>query len=293
MVDGPAPIRVTVMEPPDWPSLPARPPDFVDGPPATEWFLRIADTLLNRTTLRVGDTANRLTEVEVYYHGPGHEDVFAHRDPVQLHSGRWYFHRTRGSYRGGSFKGVDLSFGDGTAHAGVLFRGLETPDGALVDGPSLLVDHLLRSARFPTVADLDAAIGTRPGWDSESPLRLEPADFPRDSTILRTARVGLSLKFRKPRPGDPALSFVVRPYRYLTEPRRIAKGKPHMVLALHNRGETPEAISRATGCPSATVRRYTAASDSGRSETDPTSFYSKDLNPTEFARLHGYLTGGV
>lgn len=269
-----------------------RPEDFADGPIATAWFHRIADTLLNRSVLRIAGKPHRLAEVEVYYHGPGHADVFAHRDPVQLHAGRWYFHKTRGTYRGGSFKGLDLAFGDGTAHGGVLFRGLEAPDGNFVDGPSLLVDHILKTSGFATIAELDAVIDNRLAWDDSQPLVLVPADSPIDRPILKTARVGLSLKHRKPKPADPALSFVLRPYRYLTEPRRTAKGKPHMVLSLHASGEPAGAITAKTGCPLATVKRYTAAFDSGRTETDvaAAAFYGMDLSTAKFARFHGLLS---
>ncbi len=271
-----------------------RPADFADGPAAADWFFRIADTLLNRSIFLIAGKPHRLAEVEVYYHGPGHADVFAHRDPVQLHAGRWYFHRTRGSYRGGSFKGLDLAFGDGTAHGGVLFRGLETPDGGFVDGPSLLVDHVLKTSGFATVAELDAAIGTRPAWDESQPLVLAPAESPGNRPVLATARVGLSLKHRSPKPADPALAFVLRPDRYLTEPRRTAKGKPHMVLALHAAGESAEAIAARTGCPLAAVKRYAAAFDAGRTESSA-GFYGRELSTADLARLHGCLapTGGA
>src|SRR5262245_40018162 len=75
------------------------------------WCARTADGLLNRARLVAGGVPHRLTEVEFYYHGPEHPDRFAHRDPIQVHNGRWYFHRTAGVYRAGSFKGVDLTFG--------------------------------------------------------------------------------------------------------------------------------------------------------------------------------------
>jgi hypothetical protein len=150
----------------DWPALFRRPPDFADGPAADRWFATIAEALLNLASLRVNGVPHRLSEVEAYYHGPGHEDPFAHRDPVQLNLGRWYFHRTRGTYRGGSFKGLDVAFGGpvrdvGKAYGGILLRGLEAPDGTIIDGPSLLVDHLLRTTGFASVAELDAAIGER------------------------------------------------------------------------------------------------------------------------------------
>lgn len=79
----------------------------------------------------------------MYYSGGTHPDLFAHRDPVQLEDGRWYFHRTRGECRGGSFKGLDIALGDGTAYFGILIRAVAKPDGTLLDGPCVTVDHLL------------------------------------------------------------------------------------------------------------------------------------------------------
>ena len=69
------------------------------------WFAAIAHKLLNEADFVVAGQRYRFAELEMYYSGWGHSDLFAHRDPVQLEDGRWYFHRTRGEYRGGSFKG--------------------------------------------------------------------------------------------------------------------------------------------------------------------------------------------
>src|SRR5262249_29221395 len=144
-----------------WIDLLRRPTDFSDGPIAVAWFAALADMLLNRSVLSIHGRAHRLTEVEVYYHSELHPDPFAHRDPVQVHGGRWYFHKSHGSYRGGSFKGLDLTFGDESAHAGVLFRGLQAVDGSYIDGPSLLVDYVLDATGYQSVAELDRSIGTR------------------------------------------------------------------------------------------------------------------------------------
>ena len=100
----------------DWPTLIRKPIDFADGAASEAWFATLAETLLNRTEFRVAGQPHRLIEVEVYYHSPAHPDPFAHKDKVQLESGRWYFHRTHGQYRGGNFKGLDLAFGDGVAY---------------------------------------------------------------------------------------------------------------------------------------------------------------------------------
>lgn len=272
----------------DWPALFAPPkPLTEDAAPA--WFDRAAAHLLNRARLVIGGKPHKLMEIEAYYHGPGHEDTFAHRDPTQLHLGRWYFHRTAGVYRGGSFKGVDLAFGDGTAHAGFLIRGIEKPDGTMIDGPSITVDHLLATAGHKTVALLDTAVGTDAVWTPGTTLGLTVAeDAPdEDRPVFKSARVGLTLKKRKFKPDDPSFKFLFRPYRYLAAPTRTAKGKALMALALLAQGKTPEEVAKATGSPAAAVKRYAADFAAGRAETDPKPYYGKDWTTAELARLYG------
>src|SRR3954469_12701829 len=128
---------------PPWPDL--RKPARLTDRTADAWFAGIAAALLNRTHSVLVGWQHRGTECEFYFRGPQHDDPFTHGNPVQVHAGRWYFHKTAGVYRGGSFKGVDVTFGDGTAKGGILIRGAETADGRLIDGPSLLVDYLLAS----------------------------------------------------------------------------------------------------------------------------------------------------
>lgn len=269
----------------DWTAVLHKPDDLRDEQ-FGDWFARIAEVLLNETRMVAGGVAYRLTEVEFYYHGPDHPDRFAHRDPVQVHTGRWYFHRTGGVYRGGSFKGVDLTFGTPHAHAGILFRGLEKPDGTLVDGPSLLVDHLLDATGAEAVPVLDKVIGARRAWEPGNPLRLEPvADLPHKE-LWRSARVGLTLKRASPLAPEPP-RYLLRPYRFLNEPRRIAKGKLLLVLALYAGGAGVEQITRDTGCPKGTVQRYVSDFEAGRREAELLAYYGRELGPKDTCRLHG------
>lgn len=108
-------------------------------------FDNIADVLLNHCTVFINQiphcalvyacfstTLNfvvAFAEVEFYYNGYNHQgqslffglgfyvvvilitlfkysDKFTHGDEVQLTHAHWYFHRTGGKYRGGSFKGM-------------------------------------------------------------------------------------------------------------------------------------------------------------------------------------------
>jgi hypothetical protein len=209
------------------------------------WFARVAAQLLGPCQLQVQGAAHRLVEVEFYFHGVGHLDPFVHGHPLQQTRGRWYFHRAGASYRGGSFKGVDLTFGDGVAHSGILIRSLETPEGQLVVGPSLCVDHLLARTECSSVAELDRAIGDRPAWDPASPLQLTEGADP-NVTLFRTARVGLSLKRHQ---DELAIDRLARRYRFLSEPRRVTKGRAELIAALLADGHSPEDIRRITGSP--------------------------------------------
>lgn len=269
------------------------PLDELNRPPAhaadeddfDPWLAAGAGFLLNAVDLVAGGAVYRFAELEAYYRGPGHYDPFAHADPVQLENGRWYFHRTRGEYRGGSFKGLDLAFGDGTAHFGVLIRTVVAADGTLIDGPSLTVDHLLGKTKEAGVAALDAVIAGRKVWDATSPLFVRDSPEPRAATVYRSSRVGLSLKKARGKPDAPR--FVGRPYRFLTEPRAIAKGKPHLVLALHRNGEKPEAISQVTGSPRRTVERYVADFAAGKAAANFDGYIGKDLSTSELCKLLG------
>lgn len=218
------------------------------------WVLNAANHLLSRSRLVAGGLLHRIVEIEFYYHSTDHPDPFAHCDPVQIHPGRWYFHRSHGIYRGGSFKGLDITCGARGAFGGILIRGLEGPDGPLIDGPSLSVDHLLQRTKMPNPAGLDAAIAGRSVWDRDSPLFLMALDSSEPVVVYQSARVGLSLK--RHGPGTLGPVYLHRPYRFLTEPKRIRKGRSHLVCALGSQGFTAREICALTGSSEANVRRW-------------------------------------
>ncbi len=224
------------------------PPSGLEAPGAAEaWFAEIASRLLGTCRLQVAGVPHRLVEIEFYFDSEAHPDPFTHRHPEQAHSGRWYFHRIGASYRGGSFKGLDLTLGDGVAHGGILLRSLEAPGGRLVVGPSLCVDYLLEATRSPTVAALASAQADLPAFAPAAPLSLsESAAHDTKLTMFRTARVGLSLKRHR---DALAIDRLARRYRFLTEPRRITKGRAELIAALLTDGYSPEDIRSLTGSP--------------------------------------------
>ncbi len=243
-----------------------RPPPNLDRPGVAEtWFRDIAMRVLGASRLRAASAVHRLVELEFYFDSKEHPDPFAHGHPEQATPERWYFHRIGASYRGGSFKGLDLTFGDGFAHGGILIRSLETPEGRLVVGPSLCVDHLLATTESPSVAALANVIGGRSALDPESPLVLiDGAEDSVDVTLFRSARVGLSLKRHDDAIAKDRLS---RRYRFLTEPRLVTKGRAELIAALLSDGHSPEEVRRLTGSPLKAIAAV--SSRSGRRPRGP------------------------
>ena len=250
-------------------------------------FRSMADLLLNRATLIAAGVPHRLTEVEFYYRGGRHRDDFTHGDPIQTTFGIWYFHKTGGEYRGGTYKGLDISIGYDDTHGGILIRGLErlAPAPERLDGPCLVVDHLLSLNRSPSIRELVSRFDLRidaPEEPGARPLYVTMDEGSRGQAVYESPRVGLTLKR-----GDLALRqrFIARPYRFLTEPARIKKGKVHVIVALHRRGMAAAEIARITGAGAASVRKYAALYEEGKGRS-PAEFRG-DLSTEDLCRLLG------
>ena len=270
---------------PDWSTLLRHPDDLTAPTRIDAWFAAIAERLLNGTELFIARQAYRFLEIEFYLFGLDHEDPFTHHHTNQYHCGHWHFHRTGGSYRGGSFKGIDLTFGNGKSSGGILLRSVAGPDGSVIAGPSLCVDHLLHALRVDRVAELDRLLNNRGAFDADNPLSLRPMERVEQRELLCTARVGLSLK--KAKTGDERTRYLMRPYRYLNESRAVRKGKPQIVLALHVRGDDVATIHRLTGSPRASIQRYISEFEAGRQESDCTPYFGSAVRAKEWCRLYG------
>ena len=249
----------------------------------TEWFASIAKVVLTRTELHAGRDVFRVAEAEFYDYSPGHADPFAHRHATQERAGYWYFHRVGKGYRGGSYKGTDLAFGEPGVPSGILIRAVVRADGTRIDGPSRLTDALLAAAGFDTVAALDAACGRAD--DPSSALRLIDAPE-RPAEILATARVGLSLKTHTAGTIGVAADYLFRRYRFLTDPARTRTGRAQLALSLFGAGLDDAQVARVAGFRANVVAGYRRAIDSGRGR-DPGEFAGRVLSTGEWLALAG------
>ncbi len=246
-------------------------------------FRRLAAQVLAGATWHIGGQAHRFTEIELYWNGPGHRDTFTHGDPMQREFGRWYFHRSGETYRGGTYKGLDIAVGGDDVYAGILIRGAERlADGLLVDGPCMCVDHILAATGHRTIDALVGAFDRGVDAAGGSPLYVTIDDPPREVEVAMSPRVGLTLKrgVLSERAG-----FLARPYRFLSEPARIKKGRAHTVIGLHREGVAVADIARRTGSSLAQVQRYVAEYEAGAAQ-DPRDL-GRDPSVDETCRLFG------
>lgn len=248
------------------------------------WFAQIGELLLNGAALMVKDAPHRLREIEFYYNADDHADPFAHGAEQQKTVGRWYFHREGGEYRGGSFKGLDISFGPEGVVGGVLIRTLEGPKGDVINGCSLCVDHLLSQTGHARVAELDGALGERRVWEAGGPLQLVAHVWEEKLDVIATARVGLTLKRMYEHRAMP--QFLMRPYRMLTD-ASIKKGKIHTVMALHKAGEDAATIKMKTGTNASALAKYVEAYNQGRALEDFNSYRGRDWSTEDLCSIHG------
>jgi 3-methyladenine DNA glycosylase Mpg len=186
--------------------------------------MQIAEYVLNGVNLVVGTSRCRIVEVE-YYADP---DPYIHGTPEQATAYRWYFHKSGTSFRGGTFKGLDLTFGNVIAehvhHGGVLIRSIRTPSGALIEGPCKVVDFILNHTGAGTIVQLVALCGSYPpsATQTSSILYLEETSITH-LPIFQGPRVGLSVSHPQ---------YLMKPLRFTTVPTELKKGRA--LLILHN-----------------------------------------------------------
>lgn len=242
--------------------------------------------LLRRGEITAGGAILHPLELELYYWSPEHPDPFVHRHPLQREYGRWYLHRTGSGIRSGSFKGVDLTLGNGEAFVGVLIRAVRRVDGTIMAGPSLVVDHLLKLLKLSHPAELDRRVSGYQAWDRRSPLSVRWGEV-RSTPVLRGPRVGLSLTRLAVEPSRPA--FFARAYRYLTAAEALRAGRASLVISLYHQGYPEPEICRLTGVRLAQVRAYVNWFREGQGQL-PAVYARRRLSVADECRRLGALS---
>ncbi|ORX59157.1 hypothetical protein BCR36DRAFT_317057, partial [Piromyces finnis] len=138
-------------------------PDIKKSPENIQaYFDKISDIILNETALLIKSKWFRIAEIEFYYNdSKKHYDPFTHNDSIQYNQNYWYFHKKGGVYRGGTWKGVDITFGLHSPvkfSGGILIRSIQEISNNqpkdYIHGPSKVVDKILEIFKKNSVKEL-------------------------------------------------------------------------------------------------------------------------------------------
>ena len=189
---------------------------------------KMAESILNKHQLLIPDTDGelheyRICEIEFYVKNENHKDEYTHQDELQKTYGKWYFHRTKsGNYKGGTYKGVDLTFGNEDTYFGVLIRSICSTDGGeFIEGPCRCVNTILELNDCKNVGDYMEDRVNPPSARSTSNFHIKRCTGLEKYDIYSGPRIGLSNKYPE---------FKDRSYRYVIMYDKLKKDKKELKL---------------------------------------------------------------
>lgn len=205
-----------------------------------EYFLNGAKLMFFQRSLVVNGNYCRIAEVE-FYRSP---DPFIHGDQEQqMTCNCFYFHRKGGTYKNGTFKGLDITMGDGVSYGSMLIRSLMTPDG-FIEGPCNVVDYILEQTKKENIQNLLKAISPPslpvPIYFQNPFLMLVPAEYP-EVKIYNGPRVGLSLN-RETEINGLFCNYVMKEFRFTCFPKLLKKDRNILVVAARLKGIPDDVI---------------------------------------------------
>lgn len=164
-------------------------------------------------------------------------------------------------YRGGTRKGLDLSFGcvpnvtspyfsqssksvpddKPSLHGGILLRTIrDQSTGRIISGPSLLVDHVLKLSGAGSITELvdekwGGDIRALHGAKDRTCMYLRRRSSEQTCTIYTSPRIGLDLSHPSAKAAmtNARAQYVAKPYRYFSQPKLLtANGRTQTMLGL-------------------------------------------------------------
>jgi hypothetical protein len=185
-------------------------------------FKTLANTLLNQTILVANQKRYRLCEIEFYFTNPTHNDPYTHCRDEQSKTGLFYFHRYQtGTYKSGTYKGVDLTLGHPGTYFSVLIRSImDLSTTVLTEGPCRSVNLLLEQFGCHTVAEFaDGKHVPLSFYDQQYGLYIVHDSMLPAYPLSSGARIGLSQR------SDDITDYRTKSYRFAIMAERIKKGR--------------------------------------------------------------------
>lgn len=243
-------------------------------------FKMFATYLLKQFKLKIGDAICSIEEVEIYYNSADHKDEYTHKNKDQLTNSMWYFHQYQnGSYKNGTYRGMDITFGNGKdIYGGALIRSISnTTDNEFVMGPCNTVNYILKKTGCAEIADLVKKMKNLEVLNEKNPyyLTIQPTQDA-NICIFTGPRVGLSLKYPE---------YLIKEYRYLKQPSKISKCRSTIISSLHNGGMKETDICKLTKLSTSSVKKAIKEFDDAE-ELEEDEVLA--LKPDKINKIYGY-----
>lgn len=185
-------------------------------------FTDLANYILNNIIISANGTRYRICEIEFYYHNETHLDEYVHQSPDQKQYGKFYFHKFHnGTYKAGTFKGLDITLGNENTYFGILIRSIKNMEtNEFTEGSCNVANKILGCFNVSNVKELFEIHYPEVVQISitDNKLKLEKMDLDKED-IYKGPRIGLSDKYP---------DFKDKNYRYCTFLKNIKKQKKTM-----------------------------------------------------------------
>ena len=177
-------------------------------------FDAIADRFSRDLNIKINEAYYRIVDFEFYVYSAAFPDPHTYKNNLQLQNGKFYLHSS----------GVDITFGDGINHGGILLRGLiKLHDGSeqdhgfmkeQFDGPHNVATELFSNLNpLNSFEKNDISLVDVNGHNQD-------AHFYPAKRIIKTKRVGLT-----PKPTDKDDFYKDLPIRYIAVVQNFPKFK--------------------------------------------------------------------
>lgn len=208
--------------------------------------------LLNNVILYINKKEHRICEIEFYLKNDKHNDPFVHGNDDQKTPLKWYFHKQNNTYKSGTYKGLDITFGYNDSYGGCLIRSIKPKDKDIIEGPCKVVDYILEQNKINSIESFVGNSGLLSVINCDKLyLKYDSTHFA-DMTIFLGPRVGLTLKKK----GGDREKFIMKDYRYLIYPESINKYRSTIVARLVKNNNSDEQIKKLVKIPLNSIKKY-------------------------------------
>ena len=197
-------------------------------------FINIGNEILNEYVLCAKDKKYRICEIEFYMKNAEHNDEYVHCAKEQKNKFGFYFHKYHnGTFKSGTWKGMDLCFGDENTFYGVLIRSmLDIETNEFIEGPCKCANTVLNNFNCSSTNELYEQMKDNENspfkftqnndfFNKKSELHIEKTNDMPLKEIYWATRIGLSDKYPE---------FKNKLYRYCTHKEKIKKEKKNFCL---------------------------------------------------------------